>query len=102
MGDAALSENLSSILDACAHLMIFSVRWDTAPFGRRGWGLEPLKNPSFIHDPAHWRQRAEQARTIAEQMNDPEAKRMMLRIAEDYEKLAKRAEERTAKRPPSE
>jgi len=61
-----------------------------------------MKNPSFIHDPAHWRQRAEEARTIAEQMSDPEAKRMMLEIAEDYEKLAKRAEERTAKRPPSE
>jgi hypothetical protein len=30
----------------------------------------------------------------AEQMADPESRRMMLNIAEDYEKLAKRAEER--------
>jgi len=56
-----------------------------------------MPTPSFIHDPAHWRQRAEEARTIADQMADREAKGMMLKIAEDYEKLAKRAEERVAK-----
>jgi hypothetical protein len=60
-----------------------------------------MPTPSFIHDPAHWRQRAEQARTIADQMNDAEAKGMMLKIAEDYEKLAKRAEVRVAKSPGS-
>jgi hypothetical protein len=49
---------------------------------------------SHINDPAHWRQRAEEARVHAEQMTDPESRRMMLNIAEDYEKLAKRAEER--------
>ena len=30
----------------------------------------------------------------AEQINDPESKKAMLRIVEDYEKLAKRAEQR--------
>jgi hypothetical protein len=49
---------------------------------------------SFINDPAHWRQRAEEARTIAEQMSDPNSKDAMLRIAKDYERLAERAEER--------
>ena len=42
----------------------------------------------------HWRYRAEEARTNAELMIDPEAKRMMLGIAADYDGLAKSAEER--------
>jgi hypothetical protein len=47
-------------------------------------------HPHF-NDPDHWRQRAEEARVLAEQMNDKVAKRIMLGIAEDYEKLAVRA-----------
>src|SRR5262249_1765233 len=49
---------------------------------------------SPINDRMHWRERAEEARVHAEQITDPESKQAMLRIAEDYEKLAKRAEER--------
>jgi hypothetical protein len=49
---------------------------------------------SFINDPAHWRRRAEEARTIAEQMGDLQSKDAMLRIAKDYERLAERAEQR--------
>jgi len=49
---------------------------------------------SHINDPKHWRERAEEARVHAEQMADPEAKQTMLKIAEDYEKLAQRAEQR--------
>ena len=56
--------------------------------------------PHFFDDPKHWRERAEEARARVEQMIDRDAKEAMLRIAEDYEKLAKRAEERLAKRPP--
>ncbi len=51
-----------------------------------------------INDPKHWLDRAKEARALAEQMNDPDAKRTMLGIAEDYERLAKRAEERAAGR----
>jgi hypothetical protein len=39
-----------------------------------------------------WRKIAEEARILANQMNDAEAKIAMLRIAEDYERLAQRAE----------
>ena len=48
----------------------------------------------LLNDAKHWRDRAEEARTNAELMNDPEAKRMMVGIATGYDKLAKRAEER--------
>ena len=47
-----------------------------------------------INDPKHWRDRAEEVRTIADQLTDPDSKRRMLRIAKDYEELARRAERR--------
>jgi hypothetical protein len=50
--------------------------------------------PSFINDPAHWRERALEARILAGQIDDPNAKSAMLRIADEYEHLAKRAEQR--------
>ena len=47
-----------------------------------------------INDPKHWRARAEEARTVADDMTDEKSKQMMLRIAADYEELARRAEQR--------
>ena len=44
----------------------------------------------------HWRARAEEARDLAEQMANPEAKRIMLGIAVSYVALAHMAEERDA------
>jgi aromatic ring-opening dioxygenase catalytic subunit (LigB family) len=51
-----------------------------------------VSSGSFTHDAQHWRDRAEEARRLAEQMNDDVSKEMMYRIAEDYERLAARAE----------
>jgi hypothetical protein len=49
---------------------------------------------SKVSDPQHWRRRAEEARTLADELTHPEAKHKMLKIAEDYEELARRAAER--------
>jgi hypothetical protein len=41
-----------------------------------------------LNDPNHWSRRAEGARVLAEQMSDETAKKLMLKIADDYETLA--------------
>jgi hypothetical protein len=51
-------------------------------------------SPYSINDPKHWLDRAKEARALAEQISDPEAKRIMLKNADDYERLAQRAEKR--------
>jgi hypothetical protein len=50
----------------------------------------------LLNDPSHWRERAKAMRVHAEQIDDPESKGMMLKIADDYESLAQRAEARMA------
>jgi hypothetical protein len=50
-----------------------------------------MPNVPLFNDPEHWRSRAEETRILAEQMNDETAKKIMLGVADDYEKLAVRA-----------
>ena len=47
-----------------------------------------------LNDPEYWRSRAEEARAVAVQMTDPHTRAIMLSIAQDYENLAERAEQR--------
>jgi len=57
-------------------------------------------SPYSIDDPKHWLERAKEARALAEQIDDPEVKRIIRQNADDYEQLAKRAEERSVGRWP--
>ena len=70
---------------------------------KRGRRREALRHMPWSHlnDPKHWRERAEEARAMADQMTDREARATMLGIADDYELLAKSAEERAARSPQS-
>lgn len=45
----------------------------------------------LLHDARHWQMRASEARAVASGLDDAEARRMMLEIAESYEALARRA-----------
>jgi hypothetical protein len=58
--------------------------------------MEPL-----YRDPQHWLERAASTRAVAEQITDPESKRLMLEIADQYEKLAQRAQVRASTPPKS-
>ena len=58
--------------------------------------ISPTIRMPFRNDPGHWRFRAEEARTIADQMTHEESRTVMRRIALDYDRLAKLAEEQLA------
>jgi hypothetical protein len=47
--------------------------------------------PNLVNDPAHWAERAEQMRGLADQTKDDGWKQAMLRVASNYDKLAARA-----------
>jgi hypothetical protein len=53
-----------------------------------------MTSESFIYDPAHWRTRADEARILAKELDDSESRDAMLRMAQDYERLAQWVEDR--------
>ena len=50
--------------------------------------------PASFDNPEHWRQRGEEMRAVAQEMHDLVARASMLEIADQYDRLALRAEER--------
>ena len=52
--------------------------------------------PTTFDTPEQWRSHAKEARALAKQMRDPEAKIALLRVAECYDTIAKRAEAKLA------
>ncbi len=53
-----------------------------------------------INDPKHWRDRTAEMRALADCMTKPETTAIMAKLADDYDKLADRAEKReSAQRP---
>ena len=62
----------------------------------KAWEVLAIPSRKFVWDPGHWRFRAEEARTVADQMTHEAARTIMRRIANDYDRLAKVAEEQLA------
>jgi hypothetical protein len=54
----------------------------------------PHHPATFVNDPDHWRDRADYIRWVAAIVDESEMKSTMLRIAAEYDRLVKKAEER--------
>ncbi|MGY4430703.1 hypothetical protein ACVWWO_003180 [Bradyrhizobium sp. F1.13.1] len=53
-----------------------------------------MKQKKPFPDAKHWRGRAEATRVKAESLKDNTSRRRLLKIAKEYDKLARRAEQR--------
>lgn len=54
-----------------------------------------------VNDPKHWRDRAAEMRALSDMMGNLETVAIMLRLADDYDQLADRAEVRSSGNAPS-
>ena len=52
-----------------------------------------MTGQSLLGDPEHWRTRAEEARILARKEKNTKTKESLLRIADDYERLAHSVED---------
>jgi hypothetical protein len=55
---------------------------------------------SLLNDPGHSRERAQEARKIANESDNVLVRRSMIKIVEEYEMLARKTEERVSKASP--
>ncbi|AMA59878.1 hypothetical protein BCCGELA001_28880 [Bradyrhizobium sp. CCGE-LA001] len=55
--------------------------------------FRPMNPKSKLCDPDHWRRRAEATRTKGAALEDGKARARLFKIAEEYDKLARRAQE---------
>ena len=64
-------------------------------FSDRDFGRE-RRNLAFrsVDDPQHWRDRAKEMRALLDELTDGKVKAAIIRLADDYDRLAVRAEER--------
>jgi hypothetical protein len=47
--------------------------------------------PALLNNPAHWQLRADETRLLADHLIDPEARATILKMADEYDRLAVRA-----------
>ncbi len=52
-----------------------------------------LVMPLCLQDPERWRRRAAETRRLGERLKEPESKRMMLDVADAYDRLATQVQE---------
>src|SRR5262245_37772316 len=57
--------------------------------------IEAPMPASHVNDSKHWRDRAAEMRALSDMMKDVQAVAMMQRLADDYDKLAERADIRS-------
>lgn len=54
---------------------------------------------ALLSDPTHWLSRAREARALVQQLESPQARAAILKIAAEYDRIAVRAAEREASYP---
>lgn len=78
----------SSPTAACARR-----RWLRDQWGSRLCGKHPMSK-EYLNNSKRWYDRAAEMRVLSDEMRDDEARRMMLKLAEDYDTLGDRAMDR--------